>query len=151
MRKEQASFIRGEGGGFWMRPPLPNFGPTHLTSDPAGPPPSCNSVGHNFCKSNSFFKPLKEDHNMEAHLALRGGVGLWVTNICGLGIKSFIAPSRRLTIGTHEALTTEVNHKEILAWCPHNDQVKRGNSTQPDKASVNKERWCGRCPNPETL
>ena len=79
------------------------------------------------------------DHNMEAHLAPRGGVGLWVTNIPELGIKLFIAPSRRLTIGAHKALTTELNHKEILAWCLHKDKLKRGNSIQPDKASVNKE------------
>ena len=44
-----------------------------------------------------------------------------------------------------------MNHKEILAWCLHEDKVKRGNSTQPDMASVNKERGCGRCPTQETL
>ena len=100
-----AGLVEKRGGVFWMRP-------SHPTSDPPGPPPppthtSSNSVGHIFCKSNSLFKPLKIDHNMEAHLALRGGAGLWVTNSCGLGIKSFILPSRHLTIGAHEALTTE--------------------------------------------
>ena len=43
------------------------------------------------------------------------------------------------------------NDKEILARCPHEDTAKRGNSTQPDKASENKERGCGRCPTEETL
>ena len=122
--------------------------PTHPTLDPPGPPrpSSYNSVGHIFCKSNALFKPLKVDHNVGAHLALRGGAGSWVTNICGLGFKSFIAPSRRLTTGPHEALTTESNCKEIVAWCLHSDTVKRGNNTQPDKASVKKERGCGTCP-----
>ena len=54
-------------------------------------------------------------------------------------------------MGAHEALTTESNHKEILAWGPRNDKAKRGNSTRPDKASVNRERGYGGCPAQETL
>ena len=34
------------------------------------------------------------------------------------------------------------NHTAILTWCLHEDKAKKGNSTQPDKASVNKDRGC---------
>ena len=43
------------------------------------------------------------------------------------------------------------NHKEILAWCLHNDKAKGGTSKQPDKAPVSKERSGGRSPTQETL
>ena len=131
-----------------MRPNHPALDPLTLLRTHPEAPPSYNYVEHIFpslfhCSNHSATSP---DPHMEAHLALRGGAGLWVTNTCGLGIKSFMAPSRCLTIGAHEALTTELNHKEILAWCLHTDKVKRGNGTQPDKASVNQDRGCGRCP-----
>ena len=87
----------------------PDFAPTQLTLDPPKPCPSYNSVGRIFCKLNSLFKYI-----MEAYLALIGGARLWVTNICGLGIKSFIAPSKRLTIGAHEALTTKMKPQRDL-------------------------------------
>ena len=41
--------------------------------------------------------------------------------------------------------------KQILARCPHTDKAKRGNSAQPDRAFVHKERGCDRCPGHETL
>ena len=138
---------RGWRGVFWIRPTRLTFcrllvQPPRLWTHLDPPPPLLILWGTFFCQSNSLFKPLTVDHNMVAHFAVIGGAGLWVTNICGLGIKSFIGPSRRLTIGAHEALTTELNHKEIFAWCLHKDKVKRGNSTQLDKASVNRERGC---------
>ena len=43
------------------------------------------------------------------------------------------------------------NHEEILAWCLQKDKANGGNNTQPDKAFVNKERGCGRCPTQVTL
>ena len=43
------------------------------------------------------------------------------------------------------------NHKEISAWCLHKDTAKMSICTQPDKASVNKERRCGRSSTHETL
>ena len=43
------------------------------------------------------------------------------------------------------------NHKEVSAWCLHKDEAKRSNHTQLDKASVNKERRCGRSLTHETF
>ena len=43
------------------------------------------------------------------------------------------------------------NHKQILAWCLHNDKAERGTSKWLDKAPVTKERRAGSSPTQETL
>ena len=123
--------------------------PTHPTSDSTGPPPALIILWGTSFVSNSLFKPLKVDHNMGAHLALGRGAGLWVTDICGSGTKSFIAPSRHLTIDAHEALTAELNHKEINGMVLHKDKAKTAHNQT--RLHSNKERGCGRYPIQETL